>query len=76
MLLTHKDGTVERYAIDRSVLESYHVSHFYLLGGTKIKMLDKIGILILGGGALGAFCHFLGRILTVRLRRRRKEQQH
>ncbi|WP_319547999.1 cytochrome c3 family protein [Desulfogranum marinum] len=74
ILLPHNDGTVERYTIDRSVLESYHVSHFYLLGGTKIKMLDKIGILILGGGILGAFGHLFLRIVTVRLRNRRKEQ--
>ena len=73
ILLTRDDGTVERHNVDRSVLESYHVNHFYLLGGTRVKLLDKIGILILAGGACAALGHLTVRILTFPLRRRKKE---
>lgn len=73
IILTRDDGTVERYPIDREILESYYVSHFYLLGGTRVKLLDKIGLLIIAGGACAAFGHFVIRILTIPLRRRKKE---
>jgi hypothetical protein len=67
------DGTVDRYNVDRSVLESYHVSHFYLLGGTRMKLLDKIGLLVLTGGACAALEHLTFKILTMPFRRRKKE---
>ena len=73
IILTWDDGTLERYNIDRAILESYYVSHFYLLGGTRVKLLDKIGLLIIGGGACTAFGHFVIRVLTISLRRRKKE---
>jgi nitrate/TMAO reductase-like tetraheme cytochrome c subunit len=73
IILTRDDGTVERYNIDRAILESYYVSHFYLLGGTRIKLLDKIGLLIIAGGACTILGHFIIRVLTVSLRRRKKE---
>lgn len=69
ILMSNDDGTVNRYNIDRSVLESYYVSHFYLLGGTRVKLLDKIGLLILAGGIFGAFAHFCGRVVTTRRRK-------
>jgi predicted CXXCH cytochrome family protein len=73
IILPRDDGTVERYNIDRSVLESYHVSHFYLLGGTRMKLLDKIGFLVLAGGACAALGHLTVRILTIPFRRRKEE---
>ncbi len=73
ILLTMDDGTVERYNVERSVLESYHVNHFYLLGGTRIKLLDKLGLLIIVGGVCGAFGHLSVRLLTRPIRRRREE---
>jgi len=72
IILTRDDGTVERYNIDRAILESYYVSHFYLLGGTRVKLLDKIGLLIIAGGACAAFGHFIIRVLTIPIRRRKK----
>jgi hypothetical protein len=50
------------------------VSHFYLLGGTRIKLLDKIGILIIAGGACAALGHLTVRILTIPFRRRKKDK--
>ncbi len=74
IILTRDDGTVERYNIDRAILESYYVSHFYLLGGTRIKFLDMMGILIIAGGACAALGHFVVRVLTIPLRRRKNEK--
>ncbi len=73
LILTKDDGTVERYNIDRAILASYYVSHFYLLGGTRVKLLDKIGLLIIAGGACTVFGHFIVRVLTIPSRRRKKE---
>jgi len=73
IILTRDDGTVKRYPIEREILESYYVSHFYLLGGTRVKLLDKIGLLIIAGGACAAFGHFIIRVLTIPIRRRKKE---
>lgn len=73
IILNHQDGTVDRYGVNRDVLESYHVNHFYLLGGTRVKLLDKIGILILAAGAMGAGLHLFGRLATIRLRRKNKQ---
>ncbi|WP_028583152.1 hypothetical protein [Desulfogranum mediterraneum] len=74
ILLTNADGSIERCTIDRSVLQSYYVNHFYLLGGTRVKLLDKIGLLILAGGACGAGLHLLGRILTSPIRRKKSKK--
>jgi hypothetical protein len=76
IILTRADGTVERYNTDRAILESYYVSHFYLLGGTRVKLLDKIGLLIIAGGACTVFVHIIIRVLTIRLRRRKKENHN
>ncbi|MCG6930164.1 MAG: hypothetical protein LJE64_06360 [Desulfofustis sp.] len=73
IILIRDDDTVERYKIDRAILESYYVSHFYLLGGTRIKRLDKIGLLIIAGGACAALGHLIIRVLTIPLRRGKKE---
>lgn len=74
IILTREDGTTERYNVERSVLESYYVSHFYLLGGTRIKLLDKIGLLIIAGGACAALGHLTVRILTIPFRRKGKDK--
>jgi nitrate/TMAO reductase-like tetraheme cytochrome c subunit len=72
IIMTRDDGTVDRYDIDREILESYYVSRFYLLGGTRVKLLDKIGLLIIAGGVFTAFGHFIIRACTISLRRRDK----
>ena len=76
IILNWDDGTVERYNIDRAILESYYVSDFYLLGGTRVKLLDKIGLLIIAGGVFTAFGHFIIRVFTVSLRRGKKEKDN
>ena len=73
IILSMDDGAVERYSVDRAILESYHVRNFYLLGGTRMKLLDKIGFLIIAGGACAAGAHFIIRVLTRPLRRGKKE---
>ena len=75
IILTKDDGSIKRYNVDRAILESYYVSHFYLLGGTRVKLLDKIGFLIIAGGACAAGGHFIIRLLTIPLRRRKKEHE-
>jgi hypothetical protein len=75
MVLTTKDGTTEHYMVDRSVLESYYVSHFYLLGGTRIKLLDKIGMVIVAGGICVVFAHLTVRVVTAPLRRKKEKKK-
>ncbi len=65
IIMTYGDGSVEEFSADRKVLESYHLSHFYLLGGTRVSLLDKLGILIFAGGVLGAFSHLFIRVVTL-----------
>jgi hypothetical protein len=72
ILMTSDDGTINRYDMDREILESYHVSRFYLLGGTRVKLLDKIGLLIIIGGTCAVLGHFIVRVCTVSIRRRNR----
>ena len=76
IILNWDDGIFERYNIDRAILESYYVSDFYLLGGTRVKLLDKIGLLIIAAGVFAAFGHFFVRVLTISLRRGKKEKDN
>ncbi|MBM9616471.1 hypothetical protein JWJ90_19580 [Desulfobulbus rhabdoformis] len=69
-VFTDPDGGLVHHEVDRSVLESYYVSHFYLLGGTRIKLLDKIGLIIVACGALVVLGHITIRVLTVPWRRK------
>lgn len=71
IVLPKEDGSVDHHQVDRSVLESYSLRHFYLYAGTRVKFLDKIGILFIGGAACGVLGHLSIRILTIRLRRKK-----
>lgn len=73
ILMTGEGGDIHRYTIDRRVLESYYVSHFYLLGGTRMKLLDKIGILILAAGGFVVMAHLSIRVLTIPLRLKKEK---
>jgi len=75
LIFSKDDGTVERYNVARPVLESYHVSHFYLLAGTRMKLMDKIGIFLFAGGACAVFIHFTVRVLTIPLRRKKDQDE-
>lgn len=73
--LNRDDGTSEHHKVTREILSSYHVSHFYALGGTRISLLDQIGMVLIAGGAGVVVCHLVVRIATAPVRRRRKEKE-
>jgi len=68
--LIREDGSVDRYEVDRQVLGSYNLNHFYLMTGTRVKMLDMIGFLLIAGGAGVVLLHFIMRIATMSARRK------
>ncbi|MEW6427595.1 MAG: cytochrome c3 family protein [Thermodesulfobacteriota bacterium] len=70
--LKHDDGTVTHLPVERRVLESYYVNHFYALGGTRVRILDKIGFLLPVGGVLVVGLHLGARIATAPRRRKEK----
>ena len=72
--LSKRNGMVDHFEVDRAILEGYHTSHFSALGGTRIKLLDKIGFLMLAGAAGGAFTHLFVRLVTIPIRRKREEE--
>ena len=70
LVLTKDDGSADHFQVDRAVLESFSLRHFYALGGTRIKLLDKIGFLLLAGGFSLVLGHLAVRIATIPLRRK------
>jgi hypothetical protein len=73
--LNKDDGTRERHKVERRVLESYYVNHFYAIGGTRVRYLDKIGLVLIVGGLGVVAAHLLARIVTAPVRRKRKEKK-
>lgn len=73
--LNKEDGTRAFIKVERKVLESYYVNHFYALGGTRVRLLDKIGLVLMVGGFAVVLGHLSVRILTIPVRRRRKEKE-
>ena len=73
--LNKEDGDTDRHVVDRSVLSTYYVNHFYAIGGTRVRLLDKIGVAIVVGGISVVFGHLLARIVTIPTRTRRKEKE-
>jgi predicted CXXCH cytochrome family protein len=71
IVLTKEDGRVDHHQVERSVLESYSLRHFYIYAGTRVKLLDMIGIILIGGGLCGVLGHLTIRILTIPLRRKK-----
>ena len=70
LVLTKDDGSSDHFQVDRAVLESFSLRHFYALGGTRMKLLDKIGFLLLAGGFSVVLGHLAVRIATIPLRRK------
>ncbi|HIJ89623.1 MAG: hypothetical protein OEV89_02040 [Desulfobulbaceae bacterium] len=70
LLLTKDDGSANHFQVDRTVLESFSLRHFYVLGGTRMKLIDKIGFLLLAGGLSVVLVHLTVRIATIPLRRK------
>jgi len=67
-------GKASIYPINKEVLPSIRMPHFYILNSTRVTWLDIIGVLIVLGGIGFALGHLTLRILTAPLRRRREEQ--
>ncbi len=74
--LSKDDGTVQLHKVERRVLESYYVNHFYAIGGTRVRYLDKIGLILVAGGLSVVAGHLLVRIATAPARRKRKEKKN
>jgi hypothetical protein len=70
LALTKDDGSADHFQVDRAVLESFSLRHFYALGGTRMKLLDKIGFLLLAGGFFTVLGHSAVRIVTDAIRRK------
>jgi len=73
--LNKDDGTREHFRVERNVLESYYVNHFYALGGTRVRLLDRIGLALVIGGICVVLGHLSVRVVTAPLRRRKKEKK-
>jgi len=64
IILEREDGTLMHQKVERQVLETYYVNHFYALGGTRIRVLDRLGILLPIGGLLIVGAHLTARLVT------------
>lgn len=73
--LSKEDGSVSHHMVERRALESFNVSHFYAIGGTRVRLLDKVGIALLVGGVLVVMGHLGVRLATIPVRRARKEME-
>ncbi len=73
--LNKEDGTTQHHMVTREVLSTYHMNHFYALGGTRVRILDQIGLAMIAAGLGVVVCHLTARIVTAPARRRRKEKE-
>lgn len=76
IVLTLDDGSAEHYEVDKGVLDSFSMSHFSALGGTRVKFLDKFGLAILLGSIGAVSGHWFIRMATIPLRRRKGEEEN
>ncbi|MDH5298539.1 MAG: ammonia-forming cytochrome c nitrite reductase subunit c552, partial [Desulfobulbaceae bacterium] len=58
------DGSVASFNVDRQALQTYFVE-FNALGTTRVRLLDKIGIALIGGGVAVVIIHLSARLLTI-----------
>ncbi|MFA4828679.1 MAG: cytochrome c3 family protein [Thermodesulfovibrionales bacterium] len=76
MAIITPNGHEERYNVNPAVLGSMFsilpLNQFYALGGTRIKILDIIGILMVVGGMSVPIVHITLRILTSPIREARR----
>ncbi|MFC1837556.1 hypothetical protein ACFLYW_02620 [Thermodesulfobacteriota bacterium] len=73
--LNKDDGTRAHHKVERKVLESYYVNHFYAISGTRVRLLDKIGLVLIAGGLSVVAAHLFVRVATAPARRKRKEKK-
>ena len=55
IVLTKDNGTVDHHQVDIAVLESFNISHFYAWGVTRVRLLDKIGLVMIAS-AFSVIC--------------------
>ncbi len=72
IVLERDDGTLLRQPVERRVLETYYVNHFYAIGGTRIRLLDRMGIMLPVGGMIVVAVHLGARLLAGSRRRGEK----
>jgi predicted CXXCH cytochrome family protein len=72
MAIIAPNGHEEHYAVNRAVLGSVitllPINHFYVLGSTRVRLLDILGILMVFGGMSVPLVHMALRILTIPIR--------
>ncbi|MGC2063733.1 MAG: hypothetical protein WA610_12205 [Thermodesulfovibrionales bacterium] len=72
MAIIAPDGREEHYSVNRAVLGSVFallpMNQFYALGGTRIRVLDILGIAMVFGGMSLPVMHILLRFLTIPIR--------
>ena len=73
LFFVDRNGRAHQYAVDRKVLESYSVNNFYVPGGTRMRQLDRYGILAVAFTVMGVLLHLSGRLVTAPWRRQRME---
>jgi hypothetical protein len=76
--IVRADGTEMLFDARQEVLGSLFstlpAGQFYVLGGTRLRLLDYVGILMVVGGATFPIAHLALRALTAPIRRNRKEK--
>lgn len=68
------DGRMLHYEVAREVLQTYFVE-LNVLGSSRLRLLDRIGIALIIGGAAVVIVHLSIRLLTAPQRRKREEGQ-
>lgn len=76
--IVRADGTEMLFDARQEVLGSLFstlpAGQFYVLGGTRLRLLDYVGILMVAGGVTFPIAHLALRALTAPIRRNRKEK--
>jgi hypothetical protein len=73
IVVSRSDGREKRYSVDSAALGSVFavlpLNQFYVLGGTRLRILDIVGVIMLMGGMAVPVVHGALRVATARIRR-------
>ncbi len=76
MAVAKPDGTEKLYTVDSAALGSVFamlpLNQFYVIGGTRLRIMDYLGAAMILGGIAVPVVHGTFRVLTARLRRQRQ----
>jgi hypothetical protein len=79
LITSTADGREERYPVDRVVLGSVYsfvpLRQFYALGGTRLRLLDYLGLLMIIGAVSVVAVHSTARVMTATARAERLSRQ-